>query len=46
MLFDPDAGRSTEQIIMDKWNNEWSAEFKAQIERVHTSWTVPGSTWW
>jgi hypothetical protein len=34
MLFDPDAGRSTEQIIMHKWNTEWSAEFKAQIERV------------
>jgi hypothetical protein len=34
MLFDPDAGRSTEQIIMDKWNTERSADFKMEIERV------------
>ena len=34
MLFDPDASRSTEEIIMHKWNHEWDAELKAEIVRI------------
>jgi hypothetical protein len=34
MLFDPDAGRSTEEIIMYKWHKEWDAPLKAEIKRI------------
>jgi hypothetical protein len=34
MPFNPDAGRSTEEIILHKWNHEWDAQLKAEITRV------------
>ena len=31
MPFNPDAGRSTEEIIFYKWKHEWSEPLKARI---------------
>ena len=34
MLFDPDAGRTTEEIIFYKWNHEWGDELKSELMQI------------
>jgi hypothetical protein len=43
MLFDPDAGRSTEELILRKWEQEWPEPFKARVLAIADA---RGCSWW